>query len=213
MKPDGFNSIVNSLKAQAAKDGRPWDQLIYTANGKPVRILSPNNLLVGNANAWGNYWDAYVNAVWSRFSNQDIIINTQAAAGNVRGRVQNNELVFANGGAFEKPNARDIFSCNTGPFATGSNQTRNAIIPRLSAAFNRSNLLDSTDQFPNGVNPATYYTYPTTNYYSKFVHAAQKDGRGYAFPYDDVVPDGGEDVAGVVFDGSPSVFTVAVGGG
>lgn len=40
----------------------------------------------------------------------------------------------------------------------------------------------------------------------------QRDGRGYAFPYDDVVPDGGEDVAGTLFDGSPSVFTVAVGG-
>ncbi|KAF2660400.1 glycoside hydrolase family 64 protein [Lophiostoma macrostomum CBS 122681] len=213
MGPDGFNNIVNNLKAQAAKDGRPWDQLIYTANGKPVRILSPNNLLVGNSNAWGNYWDAYVNAVWSRFSNQDIIINTQAAAGNVRGRVQNNELVFADGGSFDKPTAADIFSCSTGPFATGSNQTRNAIIPRLSAAFNRSNLLDATDQFPNGVNPSNYYTYQTTNYYSKFVHAVQKDGRGYAFPYDDVVPDGGQDVAGVVFDGSPSVFTVTVGGG
>jgi hypothetical protein len=40
----------------------------------------------------------------------------------------------------------------------------------------------------------------------------QKDGRGYAFPYDDVVPDGGMDVAGTLSDGTPMVFTVAVGG-
>ena len=41
---------------------------------------------------------------------------------------------------------------------------------------------------------------------------SQKDGRGYAFPYDDVVPDGGQDVAGTIFDGSPKLFTIAVGG-
>jgi hypothetical protein len=40
----------------------------------------------------------------------------------------------------------------------------------------------------------------------------QKDGRGYAFPYDDVVPDGGNDVAGTIFAGSPTLFTIAVGG-
>jgi len=38
------------------------------------------------------------------------------------------------------------------------------------------------------------------------------DGRGYAFPYDDVTPDGGHNQCGAVMDGSPQLFTVAFGG-
>ncbi|KAF2114157.1 hypothetical protein BDV96DRAFT_647635 [Lophiotrema nucula] len=211
MPASGFNTVVNELRAQAKRDGRPWDQLIYSYNGKPLRALSPNNLLVGNASAWDGYWDPYVQQVWSRFTNEDIIINTQAAAGNLRGRVSNGQLTLPEAGSFSAPSARDIFSCSTGPFATGSNQARNAVIPRLAAAFNRSTLL-LADQFPNGTNPNQYYQNAITNHYSRIVHAVQKDGRGYAFPYDDVVPDGGQDVAGTIFDGSPSLFTLSVGG-
>lgn len=211
MAANGFQTVVNELKAQASRDGRPWDQLIYSYNGQPLRAISPNQLLVGNPNAWNGYWDAYVNQVWTKFGSQDITINTQAAAGNLKGRVSNNQLTLGSAGSFSKPSARDIFSCSTGPFATGSNAARNAVIPRLAAAFNRSTLLD-TDQFPNGSTPANYYKNATTNHYARIVHQVQRDGRGYAFPYDDVVPDGGSDVAGTVFDGSPQLFTVAVGG-
>jgi hypothetical protein len=214
MGPDGFNTLVNELRAQSQRDGRPWNQLIYEANGRPLRILSPNNLLVGNGAAWDGYWDAYINAVWDKYRNEDITINTQAAAGNLTGRVQGNELQLGEAGSFNAPSARDIFTCSTGPFATGSNQARNAVIPRLAAAFNRSILLNTPgNQFPNGSSPSQYYKdLETTNHYSRLVHSVQKDGRGYAFPYDDVVPDGGQDVAGTLFDGNPTLFTIAVGG-
>ncbi|KAL5117036.1 hypothetical protein ACEQ8H_005123, partial [Pleosporales sp. CAS-2024a] len=213
MGPDGFNKVVAGLRAQAQRDGRPWEQLIYEVNGQALRVLSPNNLLVGNPSAWDGYWDGYTNAVWAKFGTQDMTINTQAAAGNLAGRVQSNRLSLGEAGSFDPPSARDIFSCSTGPFATGSNQARNAAIPRLAAAFNRSILLDtSSDQFPNGSHPSLYYKDPTTNHYARLVHAVQKDCRGYAFPYDDVVPDGGQDVAGTLFDGSPRLFTIAVGG-
>jgi hypothetical protein len=213
MRPDGFQTLINELRAQAQRDGRPWDKLIYEANGSPLRVLSPNNLLVGNGAAWDGYWDAYTNAVWDKYRNEDMTINTQAAAGNLTGRVQGNELNLGEAGSFSPPSARDIFTCSTGPFATGSNQARNAVIPRLAAAFNRSTLLSTSgNQFPNGSNPSQYYKDSTTNHYSRLVHQVQKDGRGYAFPYDDVVPDGGQDVAGTLFDGSPKLFTIAVGG-
>jgi hypothetical protein len=213
MGADGMRRVIEELRAQAKRDGRPWDKLIYEHNGQPLRVLSPNNLLVGNADAWGNYWDGYIQAVWNKYRNEDMIINTQAAAGNLKGRIQGNELQLGQAGNFAAPSARDIFTCSTGPFATGSNQARNAVIPRLAAAFNRSILLNTPgDQFPNGSNPGQYYKDPTTNHYSRIVHQVQKDGRGYAFPYDDVVPDGGQDVAGTIFDGSPKLFTIAVGG-
>ncbi|KAL6710621.1 hypothetical protein ACN47E_008669 [Coniothyrium glycines] len=213
MGPDGLNRVVSELRAQAQRDGRPWDRLIYEANGRPLRVLSPNNLLVGNENVWGNYWDGYIQAVWNKYRNEDLTINTQAAAGNLSGRVQGDQLHLGQAGSFAAPSARDIFTCSTGPFATGSNQARNAVIPRLAAAFNRSTLLNTpSNQFPNGSNPSQYYKDETTNHYARIVHSVQRDGRGYAFPYDDVVPDGGSDVAGTIFDGSPQLFTLAVGG-
>ncbi|KAF1941634.1 hypothetical protein EJ02DRAFT_455018 [Clathrospora elynae] len=213
MGADGFQRVVDELRAQAQRDGRPWDKLIYEVNGRPLRVLSPNNLLVGNASAWGNYWDGYVQAVWNKYRNEDLTINTQAAAGNVKGRVQGNELQLGVAGNFSPPSVRDIFTCSTGPFATGSNQARNAVIPRLAAAFNRSILLNTPDNlFPNGSNPSAYYKDVTTNHYSRIVHEVQRDGKGYAFPYDDVVPDGGKDVAGTVSAGNPTLFTIAVGG-
>jgi len=213
MGPDGFQKIVAELRSQAQRDGRPWDRLIYESNGRPLRVLSPNNLMVGNENAWGNYWDGYTQAVWDKYRNEDIIINTQAAAGNLIGRVQGDAIQLGAAGTFSKPSARDIFSCSTGPFATGSNQARNAVIPRLAAAFNRSILLNTPgNRFPNGSDPTKYYKDVTTNHYSRIIHGVQRDGRGYGFPYDDVVPDGGQDVAGTLYDGSPKLFTIAVGG-
>ena len=66
-----------------------------------------------------------------------------------------------------------------------------AILPRLAAAFNRSTLLTDSSQ-PDGENPADYYTNATTNHYARIVHATAQDRRGYAFPYDDVAPTGGD---------------------
>lgn len=44
------------------------------------------------------------------------------------------------------------------------------------------------------------------------MHGANADGRGYAFPFDDVTPTGGHDQSGAVNDPAPQLFTVAVGG-
>jgi hypothetical protein len=50
-----------------------------------------------------------------------------------------------------------------------------------------------------------YYATSPTNHYARIVHAANLDGRGYAFPYDDVGPSGGADQSGSIADGSPSL--------
>jgi hypothetical protein len=85
-------------------------------------------------------------------------------------------------------------------------------VARISAAFNRSTLLIDTNQ-PDGENPANYYQNAVTNHYARIVHAANLDGRGYAFPYDDVTPNGGTDQSGFVSDPNPTLLTIAVGGG
>src|SRR6185312_12638780 len=101
--------------------------------------------------------------------------------------------------------------CSTGPFANASGEM-GALIARISAAFNRSTLLTDTDQ-PDGENPSNYYQNSITNHYARIVHAANLDGRGYAFPYDDVTPNGGTDQSGFVADPNPTLLTIAVGGG
>ncbi|KAH6643860.1 hypothetical protein C7974DRAFT_407572 [Boeremia exigua] len=210
MGPDGFQRVVDEMRAQTQRDGRPWDQLIHSHNGTALRVLNPN---AANNAAWSNYWDAYVRAVWDKYRSEDMTINTQAAAGNLTGRVVNNALQLGAAGSFAAPSSADIFSCSTGPFQTGQSLARDGVIPRLAAAFNRSQLLNTPgNQFPNGGAPDAYYRDPTTNHYSRAVHAVQRDGRGYAFPYDDVVPDGGRDVAGTLHAGDPVLFTLAVGG-
>jgi hypothetical protein len=44
------------------------------------------------------------------------------------------------------------------------------------------------------------------------VHVHNVDRKGYAFAYDDVQPEGGEDQSGKVNAGDPVLFTVSAGG-
>ncbi len=90
--------------------------------------------------------------------------------------------------------------------------TRNALIPRLAAAFQRGGLLDD-DIHEHPCDPSTYYGSDPTNHYARIVHETNLDGKGYAFAYDDVQPDGGKDQSGKVNAGDPKLFIVAVGGG
>ncbi|KIY02316.1 uncharacterized protein Z520_02454 [Fonsecaea multimorphosa CBS 102226] len=209
MPANGLDTVCNGLRAQQAADGKGWDQLIVTHNGQNLRALSPNQGMVTNPSLFANYFDAYVNQVWQKFTSQSMSIDTQASFGVASAKVSSNGALNFGGSSFTKPSTRDIFSCSTGPFATGSNAETNAIIPRLAAAFNRSTLL-TANSFP--APQSSYYKDPTTNHYSRIVHSANLDGKGYAFPYDDVQPSGGADQSGEVHAGDPILFTVTVGG-
>lgn len=207
-------TLCNALKQQATSDGQPWDQLCAVdSNGDVLRVLSPNNALQ-NGN-FGSYWTNYVDQVWTQYTNNDLTINSQDGNGNLIGRVNpsSGNLEFANGGSFVKPNAADIFGCNSGPFANAGVTTHLDIVSRLCAAFNRATLLQTSGNIqPDGItNYANFYTSSPANHYSRIVHSLELDGKGYAFPYDDVTPDGGADLSGAV-SGSPSKLTLNVGG-
>lgn len=206
---NGLATVCSGLIAQTASDAQPWSSLIVKdSSGQNLRVLSPNNAIVMNPSMFSGYFEPYVDQVWSKFTASPMTVDTQASFGTVAGQVSNGALNFGRK-QFTRPTTANIFSCSTGPFATGADAERNIIIPRLAAAFNRSTLL-LTNTFPA---PASiYYKQPVTNHYSRIVHAANIDGRGYAFPYDDVAPAGGSDQSGEVNDPNPRLFTVAVGG-
>jgi len=211
MAAGGLNTVCSNLIAQHASDGAGWDQLVVTSGGSNLRALSPNNGIVMNSSLFSGYFQPYVTSVWSQYAGEALTVDTQASWGSVAGTVTNGVLTFPNVGTFAQPSAADIFSCSTGPFANASGEM-GALIARISAAFNRTTLLTDTDQ-PDGENPANYYKNSITNHYARIVHAANLDGRGYAFPYDDVTPNGGVDQSGFVSDPNPTLLTIAVGGG
>ena len=207
----GLDTVCAGLAAQQAADGNPWTDLIVTSGGQNLRALSPQNGIVGNPSFLAGYYDDYVSQVWSMYQSATLTIDTQASYGTVTGQVSDGLLTFDGVGSFARPATADIVSCATGPFATGGlSDEMLAIVPRLAAAFNRSTLLTDSDQ-PDGENPAGYYANPVTNHYARIVHAAAADGLGYAFPYDDVTPDGGVNQAGPVSSGSPAQLLITLG--
>ncbi|CCF38670.1 glucanase B [Colletotrichum higginsianum] len=181
-----------------------------------LRALSPNSGIVMQPGLFQGYYQPHVDAVWHKYRGADLTVNTQAEWGNVKGRVgSDNLLSFGDVGSFAKPSARDIFSCSTGPFGGyPKNQAQmGAIGARIAAAFNRSTLLVN-DQQPEGESVANYYYKDArTNHYSRICHEISPDGRGYAFPYDDVGPASGSDQSGSLFDSNPKVLTIGIGGG
>ncbi|MGX1668273.1 glycoside hydrolase family 64 protein [Streptomyces sp. NPDC055400] len=215
--PDGaVDRIAADLAAQTAKDGQPWDKLVIRGgDGKVLRVISPQNLMAPyfdrpDEMPFRDVWDSYADQVWEKYRTTDLKIDLQGGRGVFTGRVSGDTLTFNGGHSFPKPASKDIFTCNHGPFANnpGDPDDKKGLLARLAAGFNRSIMLTHPEQ-PNGTTTADYYQGDVTNHWSRVVHA--NSPIGYAFPYDDVRPDGQPDVSGAAHDGNPRRFTVSVG--
>lgn len=123
-----------------------------------------------------------------------------------------------------KPTTYDILSCDGGPFhvVNADDWVHKEIIARLCAAFTRSTLLlNGGDRQPStAVGRATYYMgrqgqippgpEDPIEHYARIVHEHLIDGIGYAFPYDDVSPQG-EEVAGLLKSSNPKALQISIG--
>lgn len=216
LQPNSVQSVCNDLAAQAAIDGAPWDDLCQADSaGNVLRVIAPSDYLSNNPSAFATYWDDYVNQVWSTYASTPLVIDTQNSPGSVSCTVQGDELQCAGDNrGYARPTAADIFGCNSGPFAVlpGDNLVHTSVVPRLCAAFARTTLLLPGGNVQPGLDASQYYTVAPSNFYSKFIHRYEMDGKGYAFPYDDVTPDGGINQSGVVADSDPQLLTIYVGG-
>ncbi|RDL40875.1 uncharacterized protein BP5553_00854 [Venustampulla echinocandica] len=216
---NGRTNVCNGLIAQNASDGAGWDQLVVrSSDGSFLRALSPSNGIVLNQSLFQNYWTDYLNQVWTKYASEPLTIDTQSQWGKVKGYTSNDRtaISFQDIGSIKKPSALDIFGADSGAFAPQPKNTAALlnIGARIDAGINRSTLLlDSIQPHVGaGSNAAPYYTGKVTNHYARIVHAANVDGRGYAFPYDDVSPGDSIDASGFVSDGSPANLLIAVGG-
>ncbi|KAI5460046.1 glucanase B [Mariannaea sp. PMI_226] len=214
----GPTSIAHSLE----KLDDTWKKLVIrNSSGGLIRILSPNSALDVFPDIFKGHYTNYVNAVWKKYKTEDLVVDTQRADWGVyRGRVQADGSLHFTGKQysfdFEKPTTRDIFSCNTGPFAVrppvdDREQARLNVGARLAAAFNRTTLLTNSQQ-PQQEDVKKFYTQEPINWYARYCHEVSVGGRGYAFPYDDVLPTGAVDQSGSLAEQNPSVLTVTVGG-
>ncbi|KAL6860324.1 hypothetical protein ACO1O0_004351 [Amphichorda felina] len=211
---DAVARICETLQAQTDSDGRPWASLCMGGDSGPVRALSPTAYTDIDSEGFKDYYDDYVNEVWSKYSSSPLVINTQTPAGSVNCQVQDDQLACdGDSRAYPKPTAWDIWGCNSGPFTVfgEDNDIHEAVVPRLCAAFVRSTLLlDGGDTQPS-LGQESYYTADPTNHYSRAVHEHEVDGKGYGFAYDDVNPDGNENASGTLASETPGMLTVFVG--
>ncbi|OLN81546.1 Glucan endo-1,3-beta-glucosidase [Colletotrichum chlorophyti] len=217
LPPNALDIVCDKLRAQDAVDNAGWSRLVVrTRDGRAnLRALSPNAGIVMQPGLFEGYYAPYVDAVWRKYRSADLTVNTQAEWGDVRGRVGADDLLrFGDVGTFARPSARDVFSCSTGPFGgyPRKEAQMGAIGARIAAAFNRSTLL-TNDRVPEGESVDEYYKDVRTNHYSRICHEVSPDGRGYAFPYDDVGSSSGPDQSGSLFDSNPKLLTVGIGGG
>lgn len=205
--------ICSELEKQGDADGLPWGDLcVKSKSGKPLRVLSPEDSGLGS---FDDYFSDYVDRVWSKYKSQTLTIDTQKGdIGKVACRVKGDKLQCeGDNRGYSKPTTADILGCNSGPFTVlgSDNDVHGAIVPRLCAAFNRGTLAVSGGNVQPGPAENKYYTTKPTNHYSRLIHKHEVDGKGYAFPYDDVNPSGSEDAAGLV-SGHAKVLTFYAGG-
>lgn len=209
------SSICRDLCSQADLDGQPWRSLCrFDTQGRLVRVISPAALVSIDQTAFSSYWTQYVKSLYEDFANVPLTVDTQSDSGTLRctGIVSNRSDTASSlrceqdGGSYMIPSAGDVFGCSSGPFAlqTSDSNTRKAVVPRICAALNRGTFSCKGGNVQPGPASEQYYAADVPkNWYSAITHRHEIDGRGYAFPYDDVVPDGGFDVAGVLADPTP----------
>ena len=217
MPKDAVQQVCEKLRRHRGVDRKSWANLcVAGSSGEALRVISPSALLSQQPSAFANFFRRYIDQVWERYSSSPLMIDTQGAAGKVACTTGGRDALQCEGDqrGFAKPSAGDIFGCNTGPFAIQQtdNAVHKAVVPRLCAAFHRGTLLMQGGHEQPRLPPSDYYSARPSNWYSKFVHEIELDGRGYAFAYDDVAPNVQDEVSGAVAAGDPRLLTVFVGG-
>jgi hypothetical protein len=164
--------------------------------------------------AQANYFGAYINAIWSKYSNDYLVFNA-GNAGTFTGHVSGNAFIFTRssdgqtGTISNKPTNTEAME-GSGVMASGSDLDK-VVQAQICAAINR-HAIDLT--VASGVTQdfstdSKYYVTSPYNWYSKFWHQANisYNGLSYGFCYDDVF-----DKSSTINAPSPVRATVTIGG-
>jgi len=152
---------------------------------RPYRIVAPckGDFRVGRT--YGTYMSSYVDQVWNYYKTNTLSFDHPL--GYFNGKVLSDnrfEFTRASDGAkfyiSGKPNNDELFE-GSGVLATG-NSVELALQAQMCAALNR-HIVQSPGSWST---PSAYYPAGPANYYAKFWHDHNIDGKAYGFCYDDV---------------------------
>lgn len=157
----------------------------------PYRIVAPSHasFIAGQAN--GNYLQDYINAVWARFRNEDLVF-TLENLGTFRGRVNGNTFVFTGGNANGTyyinglPTTSEVFLGNglfNDPTGASDVGVQLQLQAQISAAINR-HVVETPSLWYD--QPSHYPAGQAANWYAKFWHDHNLNALSYGFSYDDV---------------------------
>ncbi len=152
------------------------------------------------AGPYGNYFKPYLDAIWAKYRNEDLIFNA-GNAGVFKGRVgsDNRLVVVGQSGGFagrtgivaRQPTTQEAFE-GKGVLATGVGDVTCDLVvqAQLTAAINRHavNTTTANPGLQNWYDKNTYYQAAPMNYYARFWHlpGISVDNLSYGFAYDDV---------------------------
>lgn len=175
------------------------------------RILAPlhGNFRPGQAN--GAYYDAYINAIWEKYRNTNLVFTVPQ--GTFTGRTQgDNRIRFTRPGDttayyVAKPTGDAVWG---GLAALASPSPENASNPtielvleaQICAAFHR-HVMDNPGVWAT---PSQYYLAGPADYYSKFFHDHSINSKAYGFCYDDVY-----DQSSTVHSSNPRGIILSIG--
>lgn len=147
------------------------------------RIMAPCKSLFNEGKQYGNYFDDYIDAFWTKYASEDLVFTCDA--GTFRGRVSGDAMIFTKDGdsgtyTIYKPTTQHALE-GKGNFDKGSS-TEKVIEAQLCAAFNRGVAMEPE----NWNNSSAFYQKSPCNYYAGFFHNHSYSGLAYGFCYDDV---------------------------
>jgi hypothetical protein len=205
---EGRDALFTKFIAETPAEFRGLAQTPYA----PFRIMAPAHatFTAGQANA--NYLQPYIDAVWARYRNEDLVF-TLENLGTFRGRVVGDRFTFTGGtqnGSFfinGKPTTSMALLGNGflddtsgGPTNAG---TQLQIQAQMCAALNRH----VVEQPANWHNAAAFYPAGTAaNWFAKFWHDHGINKLAYGFAYDDV-----GNFSPSLHTDSPTIVTFTIG--
>lgn len=216
---DSAAGICFGLGLIGSGESNEWSKsCVFGQDGKIRRVLSPNQLVKAGDPTLATYMDPYVDKVWKHYSSNDLNINTSIGAVTCRVSSSNNSLSCTGKEdlGFVKPTTPDIWACDGDTLPNSGSLLKRAIAARLCAAFWRATFLVNGGDSQPGPTVEQYYAAESSpaeqcGRYSEVIHSQEFDF-GYAFPYDDVRPNGMPDQSGTIASNSATSFSVLIGG-
>ena len=188
----GRQQVISTLLAD-----RAWSRTaVRNRSGEVVRVLSPHHATqVGLLSP--RYLDASIAQAWQSFTTRSLVVTPFPDRPSLKytGRTRHGVLRFTDSSgrqvaAFPRPRTVDAWGCDGALNGLGNrtlpnDQVTGPIARTLCAALVRGTL--GRHGVEPVVNAKSYYQNAQgRNLYARAVHAAMKDGRAYAFAFDDV---------------------------